>query len=109
MKIYYIFNIFIIFHFIKFFTIVYLKWLNFHWIFELFNIIPFFSLTGMFLVEEIALTNKVSGIDLVEINPDLGSQREQSTTIAASAEILYAFFGKRTQSTIPDNFELPKV
>ncbi|CAD5113692.1 DgyrCDS2851 [Dimorphilus gyrociliatus] len=63
---------------------------------------------GMFLVEEIALTNKVTGIDLVEINPDLGSQRDQFTTISAAAEVLYAFFGKRTKTQLPSDYVLPK-
>merc|ERR1711976_1095364 len=49
---------------------------------------------GMYIAEELAATDKLTGIDLVEVNPELGSDQDQDLTLFTACEVIGACFGK---------------
>ena len=49
----------------------------------------------------------LSGIDLVEVNPELGSREEQNLTLFTATELMAACFGKRRKGNLPLNYKLP--
>ncbi|XP_067635876.1 arginase, hepatic [Eurosta solidaginis] len=54
---------------------------------------------GISVVEALRDTNRVQGIDLVEVNPNLGTKHDVNTTVASSLEILKSICGyKRSGS-----------
>ena len=53
------------------------------------------------------LTDKLTGIDLVEVNPELGTKREQDLTLFTACEVIAACFGKRRKGNVPPNYQLP--
>ncbi|KAI0231388.1 Arginase, hepatic [Lamellibrachia satsuma] len=63
---------------------------------------------GMYIAEEMALTGKLTGVDLVEVNTHLGTKRDQDLTLFTACELLLACFGKRRMGNIPDNFQLAR-
>lgn len=62
---------------------------------------------GMYVAEELALTGKVSAIDLVEVNPDMGTAREQELTLYTAVEVIAACFGKRRKGNTPPGYKIP--
>lgn len=50
---------------------------------------------GISIVEALRDTKRVQGMDLVEINPKLGSDHDVQTTVASGLEILKSMFGYR--------------
>ncbi|XP_034119000.1 arginase-1 [Drosophila nasuta] len=50
---------------------------------------------GISIVEALRDTKRVQGMDLVEINPKLGSERDVRTTVDSGLEILKSMFGYR--------------
>ncbi|XP_016998217.2 arginase-1 isoform X2 [Drosophila takahashii] len=50
---------------------------------------------GISIVEALRDTKRVQGVDLVEINPKLGSERDVRTTVESGLEILKSMFGYR--------------
>jgi len=62
---------------------------------------------GMFIAEEMALTDKLTGIDLVEVNPELGNKHDQELTLFTATEVIAACFGKRRKGNVPPNFQIP--
>ncbi|XP_070537093.1 arginase, hepatic-like [Ptychodera flava] len=55
------------------------------------------SREGMYIVEEVWRTGKLSGIDMVEVNPTLGGDIEQEVTVNTAVEVLLASLGKRLE------------
>ncbi|XP_070537080.1 arginase, hepatic-like [Ptychodera flava] len=53
------------------------------------------SREGMYIVEEVWRTGKLSGIDMVEVNPTLGGDIEKEVTVNTAVEVLLAALGKR--------------
>jgi arginase len=64
---------------------------------------------GMYIAEEMALTDCLTGIDLVEVNPELGTKRDQELTLFTAVEIIAACFGKRRKGNVPADYVLPKA
>ncbi|XP_072163630.1 arginase, hepatic-like [Diadema setosum] len=62
---------------------------------------------GIYIAEEIAETGLLSSMDLVEVNPQLGSQSQQESTINAAVDVILAALGKRKQGNCPADFEIP--
>lgn len=48
---------------------------------------------GIFIVETLSETKRIQGIDLVELNPSLGSQQDVNNTVSATMEILKTVCG----------------
>lgn len=63
---------------------------------------------GMFIAEEIYNTGKLTGIDIVELNPEIGTQQDQELTLFTVGEIITACFGKRRRGNVPEGYELLK-
>ena len=51
--------------------------------------------------------DKLTGIDLVEVNPELGNKHDQELTLFTATEVIAACFGKRRKGNVPPNFEIP--
>ncbi|ELU03494.1 hypothetical protein CAPTEDRAFT_151997 [Capitella teleta] len=62
---------------------------------------------GMYIAEEIAATGQLTGIDLVEVNPELGSKQDQELTLFTACEIIGACFGKRRKGNVPEDYVIP--
>ncbi len=54
------------------------------------------------------ISDRLSCIDIVEINSDLGTQKEADRTLIMAAEVITACFGKR-RMVVPDGYQLKKV
>ncbi|XP_002739242.1 arginase-1-like [Saccoglossus kowalevskii] len=64
---------------------------------------------GMYIVEEVGSTGMVTGIDMVEVNPELGTKFEQNVTVNTAVDVLTAALGKRRHGNIPTGYVLPKA
>ena len=53
------------------------------------------------------LADKLTGIDLVEVNPELGSKQEQELTLFTACEVIGACFGKRRKGNVPQDYKIP--
>ncbi|CAH1792703.1 unnamed protein product [Owenia fusiformis] len=62
---------------------------------------------GMYIAEELAQTGLLHHIDLVEVNPLIGTKRDQNLTIFTASEIIQACFGKRRRGNVDPNYKLP--
>ena len=47
-------------------------------------------------------------MDLVEVNPELGSAADQLTTVQSACEIIEAWFGKRSRKFIRPGYSIPR-
>jgi arginase len=56
---------------------------------------------ALYLAEEIYETGQLTALDLVEVNPDLGSESDVSNTLEAAKQILLAFFGSCRGGDLP--------
>lgn len=60
---------------------------------------------GIFIVETLSETKRIQGIDLVELNPSLGSQQDVQTTVSATMEILKTICGGYRRKGTFDNID----
>lgn len=62
---------------------------------------------GIYIVESLSETKRIQGIDLVEVNPSLGTQADVEATVSAAMEILKTVCGgyrrKGTYANIDKN------
>ncbi|XP_014664761.1 PREDICTED: arginase, hepatic-like [Priapulus caudatus] len=63
---------------------------------------------GLFLAEELNKTEMLTGVDLVEVNPMLGTDVGKNLTLWAANLVLQSCFGKITAGNVPAGFEMPK-
>lgn len=49
----------------------------------------------------------LSSMDLVEVNPQLGTPSQQESTINAGVDVILAAMGKRKQGNVPVGYEIP--
>ncbi|XP_041469474.1 arginase-1-like [Lytechinus variegatus] len=61
---------------------------------------------GIYIAEEIAQTDMLSSMDLVEVNPQLGSPSQQESTINAGVDVILAALGKRKEGNVPVGYEI---
>lgn len=52
---------------------------------------------GIHIVRNVAATGRLAVMDLVEVNPELGSAADQESTLRAACELVGAWFGKRSR------------
>lgn len=52
-------------------------------------------------------SGRLSAMDLVEVNPDLGDELQKKRTIRTALEIIKHSFGERRQGTYPPGYSLP--
>ncbi len=68
------------------------------------SLLPFLNLDGF----QPNFSDRLSCIDMVEINSDLGSDGEAEQTLLTAAEVITACFGKRRMD-VPRGYKLIKV
>lgn len=56
-------------------------------------------------MEQIRKTGRLEAIDLVEVNPDIGSENDVKKTVAAAIHILAAACGTLRGGNLPKNCE----
>lgn len=64
---------------------------------------------GMYIVEEIADTGMMSAMDLVEVNPTIGTQEDKERTINCAISLIGGALGQKRRGEYPENYELPKA
>ncbi|XP_077986201.1 arginase, hepatic-like [Glandiceps talaboti] len=64
---------------------------------------------GMYIVEQVYDTGLLAGIDMAEVNPELGNKKQQEQTVNAAVEIITAAVGKKRYGNTPRDYELPKA
>ncbi|XP_075157136.1 arginase [Haematobia irritans] len=60
---------------------------------------------GLYIVEALSKTKRVQGVDLVEVNPSLGSQNDVNITLSAAMEILKIVCGGYRRGGSYDNID----
>jgi len=56
---------------------------------------------ALYLAEEIYETGQLTALDLVEVNPDLGSESDVNNTLEAAKQVLLSFFGSNRGGDLP--------
>ncbi|PIK55856.1 hypothetical protein BSL78_07248 [Apostichopus japonicus] len=64
---------------------------------------------GMYIVEEVANTGMMSAMDLVEVNPTIGTQADKERTIDCAIRLVGGALGKKREGEYPQNYQLPTV
>ncbi len=64
---------------------------------------------GMYIVETLLSTGKLTGFDLVEVNPTLGSLKDQEVTVKTAFDLVCSSFGHRAIYNCPDDYEIPEA
>lgn len=62
---------------------------------------------GIHIMEKVHETGRLAAVDLVEVNPGLGSERDVRTTVQAALQLLMAAFGHSRLGNMPRAQELP--
>lgn len=56
---------------------------------------------GLYIAEELGRTGNLCGLDLVEVNPDLGSAEDVKKTVLAAHQIIMGFLGGERGGNVP--------
>jgi len=62
---------------------------------------------ALYIVERLSATGNLKAVDMVEVNPELGTSRDQQTTLQSALDIILACFGKRGITQMPRGYRLP--
>ncbi|KAJ1522800.1 hypothetical protein ONE63_001956 [Megalurothrips usitatus] len=62
---------------------------------------------GIHIMEKVHETGRLAAVDLVEVNPHLGSARDVATTVQAAQQLLLAAFGHSRLGNTPRARDLP--
>ncbi|XP_022333997.2 arginase, hepatic-like isoform X1 [Crassostrea virginica] len=62
---------------------------------------------GNYICEELAATGRLSCVDIVEVNPTLGNERDKEITVNAALQIITRCFGNRRQGIYPKDYIFP--
>jgi len=63
---------------------------------------------GVYITEKIASTGHLTVMDLVEVNPELGSKADQESTLQAAQEVIGGWFGKTNKKQLVPGYCIPK-
>lgn len=63
---------------------------------------------ALYIPERLAATGKLRAFDLVEVNPELESEKDAQTTRQSALDVILAGFGKRGVTQMPSDYELRK-
>ncbi|XP_055844480.1 arginase-1 [Episyrphus balteatus] len=55
---------------------------------------------GMYIMESLCETNRIEGVDFVELNPKIGTQHQSESTLSAGLEIIKSIFGYKRSGNI---------
>lgn len=64
---------------------------------------------GIYIMEEIYNTGRLRAVDLVEVNPTIGSPKEVAKTVQAAIHLLQAACGHNRRGNFPDSENIPKL
>ncbi|WAR19038.1 ARGI1-like protein [Mya arenaria] len=56
-----------------------------------------------FIAEELALTGRLTMLDIAEVNPNIGDPKDVSHTVSSTIDVATHFFGHRRQGFVPAN------
>lgn len=62
---------------------------------------------GNYICEELAATGRLTCVDIAEVNPSLGNERDNLITVNSALSIITHCFGGRRQGTYPKNYQIP--
>ncbi|XP_074660800.1 arginase-1-like [Tubulanus polymorphus] len=62
---------------------------------------------GYFIMETVAKTGRLAVMDLMEVNPNIGTQQDVQRTVWAANEMILTGMGKRRSGTLPVHFKPP--
>ncbi|KAK3092282.1 hypothetical protein FSP39_000708 [Pinctada imbricata] len=62
---------------------------------------------GNYIAEELAATGRLTCVDLAEVNPKLGNDRDNETTVRSAITIIQHCFGNRRQGVYPKDYKFP--
>eukprot|EP00916_Digyalum_oweni_P005323 GHVL01009309.1.p2 GENE.GHVL01009309.1~~GHVL01009309.1.p2 ORF type:complete len:134 (+),score=14.60 GHVL01009309.1:2472-2873(+) len=60
-----------------------------------------------YIAEEIAGTGRLSCLDVVEVNPSLGTEADRKKTVRTTVDVVSHFFGKRREGNVSADFKMP--
>ncbi|WAR19044.1 ARGI-like protein [Mya arenaria] len=60
-----------------------------------------------FIAEELALTGRVAMLDIAEVNPNIGDEKDVNQTVNSTLDVVSRFYGHRRQGLFPTNYEIP--
>ncbi|XP_077986781.1 arginase-1-like [Glandiceps talaboti] len=63
----------------------------------------------IYIVEQVYKTGLLAGMDMTEVNPELGNKEQQEQTVNAAVEIITAAVGKKRYGNTPRDYKLPKA
>lgn len=63
---------------------------------------------GMYIVEEVASTGMMSAMDLVEVNPLIGTKEDKDRTIDCAIKLVGGALGQKREGEYPQDFQLRK-
>jgi len=63
---------------------------------------------GIYITEKIASTGRVTVMDLVEVNPELGSKADQELTMLSAQEVIGGWFGRRNKKQLVPGYRIPR-
>ena len=55
----------------------------------------------------LAVAGRLSCLDVVEVNPSLGTDADRKKTIRSTVDVVSHFFGKRREGNVAAGFNLP--
>lgn len=62
---------------------------------------------GIYIAQEVHSTGVLTGVDIVEVNPELSDTKGQNLTLWAVSLVLQSCFGKLTAGNVPHDFRMP--
>ncbi|KAL8589764.1 hypothetical protein ACOMHN_027272 [Nucella lapillus] len=61
----------------------------------------------LYIAEEISKTGRLSCMDVVEVNPVLGSDDDRKMTVRSTVDVVAHFFGQRREGNVSTGFQMP--
>lgn len=55
----------------------------------------------------VSISGRLSCLDIVEVNPSLGSESDRKRTIKSTVDVVSHFFGKRHEGNVSAEVKLP--
>jgi len=52
-------------------------------------------------------TGRLAMIDVAEVNPNIGDERDVNMTVKTTIDVITRFYGQRRQGITPTNYEIP--
>jgi len=63
---------------------------------------------GVYITEQVAATGLLTVMDVVEVNPELGSAVDQQTTLQSALEVIGGWFGRRSRKQLTPGYTIPR-